>query len=710
MRTIMNDYREGSSLLYRLWHHPWTVAVCNIALIFSIYSLSRIFYFLVNKDLYPNVDFPHFWTLFFGGMRFDVTALFYLNSLYMVAMFNPLRIRSHRIYQNITKWLFWLINIVGICVNMVDCVYTRFSGRRTTILFFDEFKHDSNLADIFFHSIFEYWYVTLFTIAVCVLLVYCTRTNTYLRPLTGIRRNVIAYLCETALFCVSVYFIIIGIRSGFGAFTRPLKISNAFQYAKDPVETNIVLNTPFSLLLTVKEKPYVDPKYFEEDELASIFTPEQQPDSTAWRQIRPKNVVIFILESFSKEYIGFYNQHLDSGHYKGYTPFLDSLLDHSITFRHSYSNGRKSIDAMPSILVSLPRFGRPFILTPYSTNVIDAIPRYLSDWGYMSAFFHGAPNGSMGFEAFSLSTGFNRYYGKTEYNNNADYDGYWGIWDEEFLQFYARVMDTLPQPFVTSLFTVSSHHPFQVPKRYENKFPEGSHPLHRCIGYTDFALRQFFNYAKQQPWYQNTLFVLTADHTNVLQYPQYVTAKGVYEVPIIFFDPTWEQTASTNTLNHPSSETTSGNISVVKSGANSSSTSATNTPPRPLGKQGLNDPTPVSQADILPSVLNYLGYDKPFFAFGENVLTASKKHPFVTLYNEPIYQCLSDHLMVQFDGEKIVHIYDFEQDPTLQTDLIDEWQKSAEVADMVQFMKAYLQQYMSRMREDRMSVRHEANE
>ena len=63
----------------------------------------------------------------------------------------------------------------------------------------------------------------------------------------------------------------------------------------------------------------------------------------------------------------------------------------------------------------------------------------------------------MGFDAFANLSGFDDYFGKTEYNNDDDYDGIWGIWDEPFLQYFAKQMNTFKQPFYTTLFTVSSH-------------------------------------------------------------------------------------------------------------------------------------------------------------------------------------------------------------------------------------------------------------
>ncbi|MBQ7191367.1 MAG: sulfatase-like hydrolase/transferase [Paludibacteraceae bacterium] len=641
----------------RLWHHPWVVAASNFALIMAIFSFSRLFFYWVNKDLYPGVSTSHLIEMMAGGVRFDLTALLYLNSVYLALTLLPFRFRQNSVYQQVTRWLYLIPNTLAIIVNCIDMVYIRFTDRRTTFAFFTEFENDGNIAQIVGTGMVQYWYVTLFGIAMIALLFWLHRRQV---STDDTRRAIVYYPTETVILCVTVYFVVIGIRGGFGAFTRPITLSNALQYTNRPGETAIVLNTPFAIMRSSESKTFPSYEYFAQDELPEIMSPWHEPKQGAL--MNKKNVVVLILESFSKEYFGYFNSGLDGGTYKGYTPFLDSLAAQSATYTLSLASGRKSIDAMPSVLSSLPMIISPYILTPYSTDEVMSIASCLKKKGYQTGFFHGAPNGSMGFLAYSRACGFEAYYGKTEYNNDKDYDGYWAIWDEEFLQYYAREMSQMQEPFMTALFTATSHHPFQVPKRYEGVFPEGTHPLHHCIGYSDHALQQFFAYAKTQPWYNNTLFVLTADHTNYLQHPEYTNDKGLYEVPIIFFDPQMADSIRENTTAHP-----------------------------------------VSQTDIMPSVLAYLNYDEPYFAFGQDALTQDKEVPYAINYNNPVYQVFSDSLLVQFDGKEITAVYNFAQDPLVKQNKKEALEQSEEVTTMLRYLKAYLQQYTNRLKTNRLT-------
>lgn len=634
--------------------HPWLIGALNLLIVMAIYTLSRVFFYWINIDLYPNVDNAHLMEMIMGGWRFDLTALLYLNLLYILLILLPLpvQIRNNKQYIRVTNYSFYIPNIIGLIANTMDMVYVRFTDRRTTCTLFTEFQNDGNLAQIILQAAGQYWYVTLFGIAIIALLIIASRKTWQIKTPSS---TWMYYLTNSVLMVVSIYFVVIGIRGGFGKYTRPITISNAMQYANTPQETAILLNTPFSLMKSLENTTYVHPQYFSNEEAEAIFSPIHIDEIEKNERLGKTNVVIVILESFSKEYIGFYNWHIDG--YRGYTPFLDSLLAHSVTYTHSFASGRKSIDAMPSVLSSIPMLIEPYIVTPYSTNAVSSLAACLRDEGYATAFFHGAPNGSMGFQAYARSAGFEQYFGMDEYDGIDAFDGTWAIWDEEFLQYYAQRMSQIPEPFMTAIFTASSHHPFRVPERYEGVFPQGDKPIHPCVGYTDYALRKFFAYAQQQAWYENTLFVITADHTNQVSLPEYATAKGLFEVPIAFYSPQWSQ----------------GEV---------------------------HEQSAVSQTDIMPSVLAYLGYQKPFFAFGKDILTKEKETPWAVCYNHPAYQLLSDSLLLQFDGQNTYAVYNYQNDPLLQNNIANEIDYSA----MERYLRAYIQQYIYRLTTNQLTI------
>ncbi|MDR2125826.1 MAG: LTA synthase family protein [Prevotellaceae bacterium] len=635
---------------------PVVALCCNLLLMLAIYYLCRIFFFIVNKSYFADVTFDHFLNLLKGGLQFDISALLYTNLIYLAMQIFPFKFRGKAAYQSIAKWIFVVVNSLAIIINCIDIVYFRFTNRRTTSTVFAEFENENNLLKIAGTAVIEYWYVTLFTAFAVFILYKCYRTPKAMeKKASTLKSNISYYLLHTLLMCCIAFVSVIGMRGGIVAPHRPITLSNANAYVNKSAETAIVLNTPFCIIRTLNKEIYKNPHYFDsEEELADVYSPVHYPSPSG--EFKPLNVVIFIIESFGKEYSGFFNRHLDNGTYKGYTPFADSLYSEGFTSQYSYSNGRKSIDAMPSILSSIPMIIEPFISTSYSINNISSIAAALKEKGYYSAFFHGAHNGSMGFLAYAKSAGFDDYFGLTEYGNT-DLDGMWAVWDEEFLQFYANKMGELKQPFVTAVFTATSHHPFKIPKRYEGHFPEGDQPIHKCIGYTDYAMRQFFKKMEQYEWFDNTLFVITADHTNQVTHKEYYTDVNSYAVPILFYHP-------------------GGDLKGLKT-------------------------LPVQQIDIMPSILGYLNYDKPYFAYGQDVFNTNEDEKFVVNYNGGLFQLFNNNYFMQFDGEKTKSVYDYKSDTMLQNNQAG---KVAQQPAMEKLLKAIIQQYIVRMTENRLTV------
>jgi phosphoglycerol transferase MdoB-like AlkP superfamily enzyme len=463
---------------------------------------------------------------------------------------------------------------------------------------------------------------------------------------------------------------IVGIRGSVTAGTRPITISNANEFVNRPVEASVVLNTPFSMIRSIGKKVFVTPDYMTNEQMETTYSPEHTQPVVDALSHPGKNVVILIVESMGKEYIGSLNPDLDGGNYKGYMPFIDSLLTKSLTFKYSFANGRISMDAMPSILSGLPMMVESFFLTPASLNDVDGISSMLDRQGYSTAFFHGGHNISMGFSAYAHSIGYERYYGLDEYcmskkyDGMGDFDGKWAIWDEPFLQFTLDNIEGMKQPFLATVFTASSHHPYNVPEQYRDSLhDEGGQPIHKCVRYTDLALRRFFERASLEPWYQNTIFVLVADHTNQASHDVYKTDLGLYSIPIIFFTP-------------------DGTLAPA-----------------------LRDDVIVQQTDITPTLLHLLGYDKPYIAFGADVLAADPAGTWAFNYNAGIYQLVKGDLLLQFDGTRTTAVYRFKTDKLLKNNLVGQL---PEQPALEQFLKALIQQYMSRMNENRLIIAAEA--
>lgn len=624
----------------------------RFSVLLCIYSLLRLAFYFINAALFPAIEPRELVVMMVGGLKFDLVALLYINSLYILIQVAPFPWKYRPAYQTFSKWLFLVTNAVGVALNLVDFVYYRYTLKRTTATVFNQFANESNLLKLAGDFLLDYWYLLIGMVGILWLLKWLYERVELKVPFKFSLKTI---GIQTTLMILISGLVVIGIRGGWKHSTRPVTLSNAGEFVERPEEMYVVLNTPFSIIRTLGSVPLKKVHYFPEQELNNLYYPYSYPEEGA--TFKPLNVVLLIIESLGKEHVGALNRHVDKGNYRGYTPFLDSLIGESLTFHSSYANGRKSIDALPSILSGIPSIQEPFVLSIYSGNDTESLAHLLERKGYETAFFHGAPNGSMGFSSYTQLAGFNAYYGKDEYNNDADFDGTWGIWDEPFLQFMADELNTLPQPFLSAFFSLSSHHPFKVPEKYKGRFPTGPLPVQEPIGYTDMALRRFFEKASQMPWYENTLFVICADHATVAHLPEYQTISGAYAIPIVFFQPGSDL-------------------------------------------KGVSDRL-VQQIDILPSVLGYLNYDKPFFSFGFNAFSREEAN-FVINNNGSSFTLNKGDYLLLSDGTKSTSLFNSRTDPLFSEDLLG--QLPAVQLDMENSLKAFIQQYNNRMISNRLTV------
>ena len=637
---------------------PLAVIACNLLLAYAVYFLARIIYLTINYSyFYQDLTLVHLFELLGAGLVFDTSAILVTNIPYIVLMLLPWHGKERPAYQQFCRWVFVIVNSLALAINLIDACYFRFTMRRTTTTVFSEFANEQNLGSIFFTETLNHLYLVFLFAFVAWGLYRLARYSTLRHDSLRWWHYDVAMLLSLAFVAP---FVVAGIRGGFATAVRPITISNANQYVNRPIEAALVLNTPFSLYRTIGKDVFSVPDYFaSEQELEAYYSPVHRPASGIMDK---KNVVVLIVESFGREYIGALNPCLDDSQYKGYTPCIDSLIARSITFSHTYCNGRKSIDGMPSILSSIPMFIEPFFLTPASMNHVGGLASILGGEGYQTAFFHGAQRGSMGFQAFARSTGFKDYYGREDFSSDKrfggeeEFDGTWAIWDEPFLQYYCAKMSEMKEPFMTAVFTASSHHPYVVPEKYRERFPEEGIEIHKCIRYTDMALGEFFRSASRQPWFKNTIFVLTSDHTNLSDHDYYQTDLGGFCSPIIIYEP------------------------------------------------GITDLQPAvqdkiaQQIDILPTVLGMLHYPKPYFAFGIDVLNTPAEDTWAVNYLNGIYQYVKHGHVLQFDGQRTRAVYAL-TDSLMKHNLVG---NCPDQESMEHELKAIIQQYMARMTQDRL--------
>jgi phosphoglycerol transferase MdoB-like AlkP superfamily enzyme len=569
----------------------------------------------------------------FYGLRFDAFSIAASNSLYILLVLLPFSFAHNEKYLRFLKIIFIISNAIFILPNLIDVVYFSFTQKRSTYSFFNLiFSNEIDLLKLLPHFLRSFWYLFVIYIALIWILMRSYKNSQLnLKPISGSFKNLTAY--TTISFSI-IALNVLALRGGFQKV--PIVLLDAAQNTKAQY-IPIVLNTPFSMLKSADLTELKHLQILPDNSVNNIFNPYHKADTGRFNKM---NVCVIILEGFSKEFTGMSDL-------KSYTPFLDSLMSKSFVFTNAYANGKSSIEGIPSILASLPSFMQnPYLNSAYSSNTIESLASILKQKGYNSTFFHGGTNGTMNFNAFAKIAGYDNYYGRTEYNNDKDYDGKWGIWDDAFLQKIPGVINSFKEPFFTSVFTLSSHDPFLVPDKFKNKFPKGRQDIIESIGYTDYSLRLFFNECKKQAWFSNTLFVITADHTASSVNRFYSNLVGQYSIPMFVF--------KNNEL---------------------------------IGKSGKT----VQQIDILPTVLDILNFDKPFYAFGKSMFSDDSAP--AIYFSNPNFFIVDDSMVYISSNYKFTEAYNFKNDSSLTKSILGRNKKSER--ELTIYSNAFIQKYVN---------------
>ena len=625
-----------------------SILIYRIFLVYINYTFCRLLFVYFNNDLLQIDNFLQLTKLLYHGIRFDSMSIVYLNSIFILLSIIPFKINTSKIYQDVLIWIYFIFNGIGMLLNFIDFEYYRFNLNRLMSSFLEAIESEPNKSELILHYIFDYYHILIIYLTFLFVWIFLYKMVKLKDQLSFRNKNY--YLSSLFIFLFTAVFCVMGARGGdLKKSTRPITIIDAMDNVNNPQHADIILNTPFTILKTLFKKPFKLINKFNNDEILNELNTIKQYNRVL-KDPSP-NVIIFILESMGREYWGSMNKERKIKDFKGFTPFLDSLAEHSLVFSNAFATSRKSIHAMPSILAGIPSFEISYTSTPYSKQKIESIVSIANSMDYNTSFFHGASNGSMGFLGFSNTLGFKNYYGRNEFNNDDEYDGYWGIWDEPFLQFTKETLDNKKQPFLATVFTITSHEPYVIPKKYDNRFNQGIIPMHKCVLYTDFSIKKFFDESKNSDWFKNTIFLFTADHSNKSYYPYYQKTINRFANPIMIYIPNSEFKGEINSL--------------------------------------------ASHMDIYPTIVDLIGYKKPFRSWGKSLVTPDDLNSIVVNYlGGGSYFIMNDSLISVHNGEKAIGFYDI-QDKNFKNNLIHK--RNKKMNDLERKGSIFLQDYFNRI-------------
>lgn len=578
-----------------------------LPLLLLLSALRWVFY-AVHRDVFPEPAPLHLVMVALQGLRFDAMTVVVANIPLIILHLLPWTGRGAPGHQRLLFALYLLCNGLVLLLCCIDLPFFGFNGQRLTR---DVLGHAGAGLRELPALLVRYAWAT-FTFAVCIALLVkgWSRLPLPMEPGPGPiwRKGLVNVAAVGGLALLG--------RGGWQyQGLSPAHAADHVPVALAPVVTN----SAFTFAYSLSAPPFRTRSYFSREELDLRMPPAYaiHRDSTDSRW----NVVLLIVESFGREYLS-----TVSGE-TAFMPFMDSLSRHARVLTDAYANAERSNKSICALLAGIPSFTEDaFMNTPFAGQPVEGLGLRMKEMGYTTSFFHGGLNGEYRFDSFSKACGFDAYHGRDEFGDDRYYDGHWGIHDEEFLQYTADQIGRQPEPFCSAVFTLSSHDPFPVPQRYRGRFPKGTQEIHESLGYTDLAIRRFFEAARTRPWYARTLFVITGDHTfQYNDHPRwYHNPAGRFAVPILFF-------------------TADGRF------------------------QG-HDARTAQHLDVAPSILDLCGYQGSVNSIGQSVFKRDRPDRAVQ-YLGGVYRLIQGDRLLQYDGERVLGLHAYRSDTLFAHDL-----------------------------------------
>lgn len=653
-------FSKVREFLPHLAHTRLAITAWRVVMLYAAIIISQILNYAYNADLYGDIAYSEVWMLFKGSIYFGNLSVVYTVGLFLVLSIIPVtdKIWHSRAYRYMLFASYILpVVFVLLASNMGDIVYYHYTHKRCTaeeIFFVD----NSNTLPLMVEFMWENWYLVVAYLALIGLIAWGYRLNfrteyptcatTSGKESSRLRRYTSIALQHLLFVLLVLTYGTGSARGGYSLLSRAPYMTHAMYYTTSPSKANLILSNPFCIVRTIRG--HVDNRnYYDAKTLEEIYTPLHYPEryhSDKFGMLEGYNVVVFILESFSAEHSAYLMPDIhDNG---GYTPHLDELMRNGMAFEKCFSNGATSRGAPPAIWSSIPSYDVIFMRMHESIAEGTSMPQLLADKGYTTAFFCGSEHNSMGFGSYAHIAGIDKLYSMEEYADKYsmdDYDGKWGIWDEPFLKYMGEELSSFKEPFFASVFTITSHHPFNVPEEVEDELPKGTTLAHRPVAYTDRAIGRFMERFKDEEWFDHTLFVFIGDHVSserILERTSHTP--GRFHVLGLMFTPD--------------------------------------------GSLNEDYPHVFSQVDIMPTVLGLVGNDTPYFAIGRDIFNEPERKPFTLIYTGFTYSGVCDDYVLEFDGENVVGAYRHD-DIRQQHDIRNE--VDAEATDSL--IRAVMQQY-----------------
>ncbi len=506
-----------------------------IAIFFSGRFILFAIYFSRFKDSGSN-----YWLTFLYGLRLDtiVSSIMLVIPLIILTFIPPVR-KSEQAGNSFLKIYFLLTSAILLFIEYATFPFFAEYDVRPNYLFVEYLVYPKEVISMLFSS--HKIEISVGLIIMCFFIYMFVKFVKFdIKPIISA-----SYIKRILIFFPVAIILFIGIRSSFGH--RPANISDAM-YSSSRVVNEITKNSIYSVCYAIysnkKNKSNITSQYGKMNlkealkrvkkrlnvESLNELSPLSRVEKSNFKVENTKNLVIFIQESLGAQFVG------SIGGEQGITPNFDKLSNEGILFKNAFSNGTRSIRGIAgcvSGIFSVP--GEGVVKRNKSQREFFTIASLLKPFGYHTLFLYGGESRFDNMRGWFLGNGFDQIIDEPQFDN-PEFTGTWGVSDgdvvrranEEFIKMHEQ-----KQKFASVIFSSSNHDPFDFPENKIDLIPgEPKKSVKNAVKYADFAIGDFINLARKESYYQDTVFVIIADH-NVRVYGNDIVPVNMFHIPAL---------------------------------------------------------------------------------------------------------------------------------------------------------------------------------
>ena len=524
--------------------HPYG----RIAILFLLFllpaTLVRLALYLGYYDDFIGLTATQVLASFLVGLRFDFSMAVLVIGIPLLLMLLPFRWSHHVFWQRLWGWYVYLALLVFVFMLVVDAVYFGYVHRHVGSEINTLAADMDSMVSIAFSQ-----YLGSLLLFVGGTLLGAWLWRGVLAPIPP--RPARPWLRLAILPLAFVFMLVVG-RGGFSG--KPISVGEAF-FSDSLAQGYLALNGAFAMSRALTEAP-PPLKTFMPQERATELTrqhlagsrsafpdnafPLYQPAHAAAAKPKP-NVVVLMLESWGALHLDVMRQQTGLPPL-GVTPNFDALAKQGRLYTKFYANGQRSIQGAEAILASQPTFpSMPFLGEGLEQNRQSFMGELARAQGYETFFLQSSDRGSLRFDAVAARAGFSTYRGAQDLPNLHERQkkaSTWGTWDHNTFQEAHRLFAAAKKPFLGFIFTSTTHVPWLIPDERWHKYTGTSdrEAFLNSLLYADWALGQFIDAAKKAGYYDNTIFVITADHADeFVEHVEYVP--NLFHIPLLIVGP-----------------------------------------------------------------------------------------------------------------------------------------------------------------------------